>query len=93
MPLVPVVELAVGDCLHPHIQAVRRADPGLPVRLRGDPGDLGTAALAEFLAPAVIISADSVFTRFGLANSVVANRSICVRPKAPVRAADSGRIE
>ena len=70
MPLVPVVDLAVGDYLHPRIQAVRRADPDLPLRLRGDPDDLGTAALAEFLAPAVIISADSVFTRFGLANSV-----------------------
>jgi hypothetical protein len=70
MPLVPVVDLAVGDYLHPRIQAVRRADPDLPVRLRGDPDDLGTAALAQFLAPAVIISADSVFTRFGLANSV-----------------------
>jgi hypothetical protein len=70
MPLVPVVDLAVGDYLHPRIQAVRRADPGLPMRLRGDPDDLGTAALAEFLAPAVIISADSVFTRFGMANSV-----------------------
>jgi hypothetical protein len=70
MPLVPVVDLAVGDYLHPRIQAVRRADPDLPVRLRGDPEGLGTAALAEFLAPAVIISADSVFTRFGLANSV-----------------------
>jgi hypothetical protein len=70
MPLVPVVYLAVGDYLHPRIQAVRRADPALPMRLRGDPDDLGTAALAEFLAPSVIISADSVFTRFGLANSV-----------------------
>jgi hypothetical protein len=70
MPLVPVVDLAVGDYLHPRIQAVRRADPALPVRLRGDPDDLGTAALAEFLAPAAIISADSIFTRFGLANSV-----------------------
>jgi hypothetical protein len=70
MPLVPVVDLAVADYLHPRIHAVRRADPGLPARLRGDPDDLGTAALAEFLAPAVIISADSVFTRFGLANSV-----------------------
>jgi hypothetical protein len=70
MPLVPVVDLAVGDYLHPRIQAVRRADPALPVLLRGDPDDLGTAALAEFLAPAVIISADSIFTRFGLANSV-----------------------
>lgn len=70
MPLVPVVDLAVGDHLHPRIQAVRRADPGLPLRLRGNPDDLGTVALAEFLAPAVIISADSVFTRFGLANSV-----------------------
>ena len=70
MPLVPVVDLAVGDYLHARIPAVRRDDPALPVRLRGDPDDRGTAALAEFLAPAVIISADSVFTRFGLANSV-----------------------
>ena len=52
---------------YPGSQASR---PGPALRLRGDPDDLGTAALAEFLAPAVIISADSVFTRFGLANSV-----------------------
>ncbi|WP_300611973.1 hypothetical protein [Trebonia sp.] len=70
MPLVPVVDLAMGDYLHPRIRAVRQADPELPLRLRGDPDDLGTAALAEFLAPAVIISADSVFSRFGLANSL-----------------------
>jgi hypothetical protein len=47
-----------------------RADPDLPRRLRGDADDVRTAALAEFLAPAVIISADSVFSRFGLANIV-----------------------
>jgi hypothetical protein len=35
--------------------------------MRGDPDDLGTAALAEFLSPAVVISKDSVFNRFGLA--------------------------
>ena len=49
---------------HP-LPAVR--DPELPRAARGDPDDLGTAAVAAFLAPAVIISKDSVFNRFGLA--------------------------
>lgn len=70
MPGVPVVDLAVGDYLHPRIRPLLRADPELPRQIRGDPDDAGTAALAEFLAPAVIISADSVFTRFGMANTV-----------------------
>jgi hypothetical protein len=70
MPRVPVVDLAVGDYLHPRVRPLVRAYPELPRRMRGDPDDVGTAALAEFLAPAVIISADSVFTRFGLANTV-----------------------
>jgi hypothetical protein len=70
MPRVPVIDLAVGDYLHPRVQPLMRTDPALPRRMKGDPDDIGTAALAEFLAPSVIISADSIFTRFGLANTV-----------------------
>jgi hypothetical protein len=70
MPSVPVIDLAVGDYLHPRIRGLMRIDREMPRRLRGDPDDIGTAALAEFIAPSVIISADSVFTRFGLANTV-----------------------
>ena len=70
MPGVPVIDLAVGDYLHPRVRALMGTDLALPRCMRGDPDDIGTAALAEFLAPAVIISADSVFTRFGLANTV-----------------------
>lgn len=70
MPSVPVIDLAVGDYLHPRIQGLMRVDREMPRRLRGDPDDIGTAAVAEFIAPSVIISADSVFTRFGLANTV-----------------------
>lgn len=70
MPKVPVVDLAMGDYLHPRIRPLLRADPEFPKRLWGDPDDVGTAALAEFLAPAVILSADSVFARFGLASTL-----------------------
>lgn len=70
MPRVPVVDLAIRDYLHPRVRPLMRDDPELPRRLRGDVDDIGTAALAEFLAPAVIISADNVFTRFGLANTL-----------------------
>lgn len=70
MPRVPVVDLAVRDYLHPRVRPLMDDDPTLPRRLRGDIDDIGTAALAEFLAPAVIISADSVFTRFGLAGTI-----------------------
>jgi hypothetical protein len=66
---VRVVELEVGDHLVPGVRPLMRVDLDLPLRLRGDPDDVPTAALAEFLAPTVILSADSVFTRFGLANS------------------------
>jgi hypothetical protein len=62
-----VVPLRVGDYLNPRIAALRRCDPELPRAMRGDSDDLGTAAVAQFLAPAVIISKDSVFNRFGLA--------------------------
>jgi hypothetical protein len=70
MPGVPAVDLAVGDYLHPRVRPLLRADPDLPRRLRGDADDAGTAAVAEFLAPAVIISADSVFSRFGMSDTV-----------------------
>jgi hypothetical protein len=70
MPMVPVIDLAVGDYLHPRIRPIMRGDQALPKAVRGDPDDLGTAALAEFLAPAVIISADSVFTRHGMADTL-----------------------
>ncbi|MGD0684414.1 MAG: hypothetical protein ABSA03_04785 [Streptosporangiaceae bacterium] len=64
---IRVVPLQMGDYLNPAIAAIRRCDPELPRAARGDPDDLGTAAVAAFLAPAVIISKDSVFNRFGLA--------------------------
>jgi hypothetical protein len=67
LPRIRVVPLAIGDYLHPRIAAIRSCDPDMPRSMRGDPDDLGTAALAEFLAPAVVISKDSVFNRFGLA--------------------------
>lgn len=60
-----VVPLRVGDYLNPRIAALRQCDPELPRVMRGDPDDLGTAAVAQFLAPAVLISKDSVFNRFG----------------------------
>jgi hypothetical protein len=67
MTRIRVVPLRIGDYLNPAIAGIRRCDPALPRAARGDPDDLGTAALAAFLAPAVIISKDSVFSRFGLA--------------------------
>jgi hypothetical protein len=67
MTRIRVVPLRMGDYLNPAISGIRRSDPGLPRAARGDPDDLGTAAVATFLAPAVIISKDSVFSRFGLA--------------------------
>lgn len=67
VPRMRVVALRMGDYLNPRIAGMRRYDPGLPRAMRGDPDDLGTAAVAAFLAPAVIISKDSVFNRFGLA--------------------------
>ncbi|MFE9046544.1 hypothetical protein ACFYOG_37425 [Streptomyces sp. NPDC007818] len=38
-----------------------------PRRHRGDPDDAPTMALAEFLAPSVIVTQDSVLSRFGVA--------------------------
>jgi hypothetical protein len=67
MTRIRVVPLRMGDYLNPAISGIRRSDPDLPRAARGDPDDLGTAAVAAFLAPAVIISKDSVFSRFGMA--------------------------
>lgn len=62
-----VVPLRMGEYLNPRLEGLRRHDPDLPKTMRGGPDDLGTAAFAAFLAPAGMISKDSVFNRFGLA--------------------------
>lgn len=69
MSAVPVVDLAIRDYLSPRVRTMLCIDRELPRRLRGDPDDIGTTALAELLAPAVILSSDSVFTRLGFANT------------------------
>src|SRR5260370_36988716 len=56
MPLVPVVDLAVGDYLHPRIQAVRRARPAPPPRRPGGPPDPGPPAAAGVPGPPAVIS-------------------------------------
>ncbi|MFB6396503.1 hypothetical protein [Polymorphospora lycopeni] len=66
MPAIPVVDLPIRDFLHPRVRPLLSVDPSLPKRLRGDPDDAGTAALAEFLAPTIILSADTVFERLGI---------------------------
>lgn len=71
LPRLRVVEMTVSDHLRPEIAAVRRihGDSRIPSkrRLDGDPDDLPTAALAALLGPSVIVSADGVFARLGLA--------------------------
>lgn len=69
MPRVRVVDLAARDYLSPRARPFLRDDPLLPRSMRGDPDDIETVAVAEFLAPAVILSADSVFARLGMASS------------------------
>lgn len=69
MPAIGVVDLPIRDFLHPRVRPLLSADPQLPKRLRGDPDDAGTAALAEFLAPSIILSADSVFERLGISGT------------------------
>jgi hypothetical protein len=64
-----VVRSAIRDCLSPSIRTILQTDPTLPKRLRGDPDDIETLAVAELLAPSIILSADSVFTRFGFSNT------------------------
>ncbi|MEV7122250.1 hypothetical protein [Kitasatospora griseola] len=67
VPGVPIVDLAIGDHLSPASRLLLRDDPSLPAHARGDADDAPTGALADFLAPAIILTQDSVFTRFGLA--------------------------
>jgi hypothetical protein len=64
-PRIRMVELPMSEYLRPEVANVRRTNAECK-RHRGDPDDLGTAALAAFLGPSVIVSADSVFWRFGL---------------------------
>ena len=72
MPRIPVVDLTARDCLSPRTLPFLHDDPLLPRSMRGDPDDFQTVAVAEFLAPAVILSADSVFARLGMADSATA---------------------
>lgn len=69
LPSARVVDLEIRDHLGPGTARILHVDPGLPRDYRGDPDDAPTMALAELLAPAVIISQDSVFTRFGFASA------------------------
>ncbi|MBB4928765.1 hypothetical protein [Kitasatospora kifunensis] len=64
---MPIVDLAVRDHLSPASRMLLRDDPSLPAVVRGGADDAPTAALAEFLAPTVILTKDSVFTCLGLA--------------------------
>ena len=64
-PRIRMVDLPMGEYLRPEVAVIRNTYADFK-RQRGDPDDLGTAALAAFLGPSVIVSADSVFSRFGL---------------------------
>ncbi|MFJ1975263.1 PIN domain-containing protein [Streptomyces sp. NPDC087903] len=66
LPVLRVVDLEIRDHLAPQTRHILRVDPEMPRRHRGDPDDAPTMALAEFLAPCIIVSKDSVFFRFGL---------------------------
>jgi hypothetical protein len=67
LPAARVVHLEIRDHLAPQTKHILRFDAHLEPRHRGDPDDAPTMALAEFLAPCVVITQDSVFSRFGLA--------------------------
>lgn len=71
MPSIPIVDVSIGDCLTPRARQLLVTDRALPRSMRGDPDDIETVAVAELLAPAVILSADSVFARHGMASTVV----------------------
>lgn len=68
MDNVPVVGVEPRDCLGPRLRSMLPTNQRLPRSMRGDPDDIETAALADLLAPVVILSTDSVFTRLGLSN-------------------------
>jgi hypothetical protein len=72
LPQLPVVDVTPGDCLNPRLRQFLRDDLELPRAMRGDPDDIETAAVADLLAPAVILSTDSVFTRLGMSSSTAA---------------------
>jgi hypothetical protein len=67
LPALRVVDLEIRDHLAPQTRHILRVDREMPKRHRGDPDDAPTMALAEFLGPCVIVSKDSVFSRFGFA--------------------------
>ncbi|MFJ5220567.1 PIN domain-containing protein [Streptomyces sp. NPDC088354] len=67
LPSIRVVDLEIRDHLSPQTRHILHVDPEMPLKYRGDPDDAPTMALAEFLAPCVIITQDSVFSRFGFA--------------------------
>ncbi|MEE1728696.1 MULTISPECIES: PIN domain-containing protein [Streptomyces] len=67
LPSLQVVDLEIRDHLSPQTRHILRVDHEMPRRHRGDPDDAPTMALAEFLAPCVIVTKDSVFSRFGVA--------------------------
>ncbi|MGW6569829.1 hypothetical protein [Streptomyces sp. NPDC054975] len=67
LPALRVVDLEIRDHLAPQTRHILRVEPSLDPRHRGDPDDAPTMALAEFLAPCVIVTQDSVFSRFGFA--------------------------
>ncbi|MFF0206224.1 hypothetical protein [Streptomyces sp. NPDC005017] len=67
LPALRVVDLEIRDHLAPQTRHILRVDREMPRKYRGDPDDAPTMALAEFLAPCVIVSQDSVFSRFGFA--------------------------
>ncbi|MFD0191894.1 PIN domain-containing protein, partial [Streptomyces bacillaris] len=67
LPNLRVVDLEIRDHLSPRTRHILRVDREIPQKYRGDPDDAPTMALAEFLAPSVIVTQDSVFSRFGFA--------------------------
>ncbi|MFD5110281.1 PIN domain-containing protein [Streptomyces cinereoruber] len=67
LPSLRVVDLEIRDHLSPQTRHILRVDHEMPRRHRGDPDDAPTMALAEFLAPCVVVTQDSVFSRFGVA--------------------------
>lgn len=67
LPSLRVVDLEIRDHLSPQTRHILRVDHEMPRRHRGDPDDAPTMALAEFLAPCVIVTQDGVFSRFGVA--------------------------
>ncbi|WP_432197643.1 hypothetical protein [Streptomyces sp. bgisy027] len=66
-PALRVVDLEIRDHLSPRTRRILHTDPEMPKWYQGDPDDAPTMALAEFLGPCVIVTEDSVFSRFEFA--------------------------